>query len=184
MARRWVLLLVLATAILAACDPATPPAIRPSPSMHAGAGVAQGGSPLACPYPSVRPTYLPWVEPGEDIPEPDAHSAPGDDGISYAFLDWTDPHDAMGHFHYKVTLVRTGQYNLGAPGTPVDVSIEGSDPGELYDGKQPGEASIYWVIPNVTACSTVAIWFSSQDMTRKQAREEIKRIARSLRPAG
>jgi hypothetical protein len=177
-------MLASATAILAACDSGTAPAIRPSPSMGAGVGVAQGSaSPPACPYPSVRPTYLPWVEPGEEIPEPDAHSAVGDEGVSYAFLTWTDPPEAMGHFRYKVSLVRTGQYNLGAPGSPVDVSIEGSDPGELYDGKQAGEASIYWVIPNVTACSTVAIWFSAPDITWKQARAEVRKIAESLRPA-
>jgi len=66
----------------------------------------------------------------------------------------------------------------------VSIPIDGWDPGELYDGKQPGEASVYWVIPNVTACSTVAIWFSAPDMTRKQARREARRIAESLRPTG
>lgn len=86
--------------------------------------------------------------------------------------------------HHKVSLVRTGEYNLGAPGSRVDVLIEGSDPGELYDGKQPGEASIYWVIPNVTSCSTMAIWFHAPDMTRRQARAEVRKIAVSLRPAG
>lgn len=63
------------------------------------------------------------------------------------------------------------------------MSIEGSDPGELYEGKQPGEASVYWVIPNVASCSTVALWFSADGMTRMQARREVRRIAESLRPA-
>jgi hypothetical protein len=65
-----------------------------------------------------------------------------------------------------VSLVRTTEYNLAAPGTPVSTRIEGWDPGELYDGKQRGEAGVSWVIPNETACSTVALWFSADHMTR------------------
>jgi hypothetical protein len=144
----------------------------------------KASGPASCAYASVRPTYLPWLKSGDEIPEPDAHRVVGDEGVSYAFLTWRTPVGAMRHPQYEVSLVRTGQYNLGAPGSRVDVSIEGSDPGEIYDGKQGGETSVYWVIPNVTHCSTVALWLSAPDMTRKQARTEVRKIAESLRPAG
>ena len=167
--------LMLAAAILAGCHsgPAAPTPTQP-PVPHIRG--AQQASPASCPYPSVRPTYLPWLDPGQQIPAPEAHREVGDEGISYAFLEWRNP-------AYQVSVVRTSQYNLGAPGVHVDMSIEGSDPGELYDGKQPGDTSVYWVIPNIALCSTVALWFSAEDLTRHQARREVRRIAESLRPA-
>jgi hypothetical protein len=103
---------------------------------------------------------------------------------SYAILEWLNP-SARKELHpsYHVRLLRTTEYAFGSSSVIVETPIEDWDPGELYDGKQPGEASVYWVIPNVVGCSTVAMWFSAPDMTREQTRREATRVAESLRPA-
>lgn len=106
-----------------------------------------------------------------------------EEGISYAFLDWRNPSWKDDIPPYYVLLLRTSEPNLAAPGDPVRTTIEGSRQGELYGGKDAGEASVYWVIPNVTSCSTVAIWLNAPDMTKAQARKEAVRIAESLHPA-
>lgn len=136
-----------------------------------------------CPYAPVVPTYLPWLKRGEEVPAPASRHTVTEEA-SYAILDWPNPNWKEDlHSTYYVKLVRTTQYNLTAPGTPVMTHIEGWDAGELHDGKQPGEASVTWVIPNETACSTVSLWFSAPDMTRKQARREATKVAESLRAA-
>jgi hypothetical protein len=106
------------------------------------------------------------------------------DEASYAILEWLNPRSKKEvHPSYKVTFVRTTQYAFGGSSVPVRTPIDDWGPGDLYDGKQPGEASAWWIIPNVTGCSAVALWFSAPDMTRKQARSEVIRIVESLRPA-
>ncbi|HEV8419781.1 MAG TPA: hypothetical protein VGR13_00350 [Actinomycetota bacterium] len=106
-----------------------------------------------------------------------------DEGISYAFLDWRNPFWKDDIPPYYVILLRTSEPNLAAPGDPVRTTIEGSRHGELYGGKDAGEASVHWVIPNVTSCSTVELWLNAPDMTVAQARNEAVMIAESLQPA-
>jgi hypothetical protein len=101
------LVMLLAGAILAVCggSPAAPaPTHKPSASVRIVPQRSQ--SPLVCPYPSVRPTYLPWLDLGEEVPEPDAHQVTGDDGTSYAFLDWRNPRWKRDFPPYFVELLR------------------------------------------------------------------------------
>ncbi|TMK83234.1 MAG: hypothetical protein E6G44_12175 [Actinobacteria bacterium] len=128
------------------------------------------------------PTYLPWLGAGEAVPAP-GRDARTDEGGSSAVLDWRNPHWQTDIPPYYVQLGSHTEPNLAAPGDPVAVTIEGSDPGELYEGKTPGEVSIYWAVPNRTSCSTVALELVAPDMTRSRARTETVRIAASLRPA-
>jgi hypothetical protein len=107
-----------------------------------------------------------------------------DEGISYSFLDWRNPHRTNRVEPFYVMLLRTSEPNLSAPVEQVGITIEGSRAGEVHEGKQPGEASVYWVIPNVTACSTVALWLAAPGLSRMQAKAEVTRIAESLRPGG
>jgi hypothetical protein len=65
----------------------------------------------------------------------------------------------------------------------VPVSIEGSNPGDLYEGKNLGDAAIFWVIPNVISCATVVLSMVAADMSRERALREIVRVAESLRPS-
>jgi hypothetical protein len=181
--RSWGVLLALA-AILAACDPATAPAPTPTLPSDAGLGPRQPTSQLSCPYPSVRPTYLPWLKSGEAVPPPRVYQyAEADDPNVASLLDWRSPLDQGTTSPYYVTLTRQSDPNLSAPGVSIRVTVEGSDPGELYEGIEPGEAAIYWVIPNVTSCSTIELSMVAPDMTRERALKEIVKIAESLRPA-
>jgi hypothetical protein len=130
------------------------------------------------------PTYLPWLEPGEAVPSPLSRKVVTE-AASYAILEWRSPRSTNDSVpSYRVRLIRTTEYVFGGSAIPVKTPIEDWDPGELYDGGQPGEASVYWVIPNVIGCSTVAVWFSATNMARKRTRQEIRRIAESVRPAG
>jgi hypothetical protein len=135
-----------------------------------------------CPFASVRPTYLPWVEPGEDVPPPDAHQVRGDGGVDYALMDWRNPRWKEELPPYYVELVRKSEPVLGGSTQSVKVSIEGSGEGVLYEGETPNTPSIVWVIPNVTSCSTVVLRLVAPDMTREQATDAIVKIAESLEP--
>jgi hypothetical protein len=140
-------------------------------------------SPVTCPFPSVRPTYLPWLEPGEPVPPPRVYQyVEPDDPNMASFLDWRSPLDKGTTPPYYVILYRQSDPNLSAPGLSVSVSIEGSGPGDLHEGKGPGEAAIFWVIPNVTSCSTVILSMNAPDMSGQRALKEIVSIAESLRP--
>jgi hypothetical protein len=106
-----------------------------------------------------------------------------EEGGSSASLEWRNPNWEQGIPPSYVTLRRQTEPNLGAPGDPVAVTIDGSDEGGFYEGEVPGDAAISWVIPNATSCSTVALELVAPDMSRSEAKREIVRIAESLRPA-
>lgn len=165
------MLMLVVAAILSTCQGATPPRTEPPSSSAAG-----------CAFPSVRPTYLPWIGPGEAVPAPLMNVETTEEDGSYAILDWRNPHWKDNAAPYYVILRRQSEPNLSAPGEPVEIRIEGSDPGDLYEGKLSGETSIYWVVPNLTSCSTIALDLVAPDMTRSDAKRAIIRIARSLRP--
>lgn len=175
------LMLAVATAILAACGDA-PPAPTPIPthSLSPSIVVEHPTSSPSCPFPSVRPTYLPWLDEGQEVPLPFVRMEITEGDAAYSRLDWRNPLWGKAFPPYFVSLVRTTDPNLAAPGRPVPVTIEGSDLGSLYEGKEPGEASIYWVIPNVESCSTLALWLAAPDMSRRQTLKEILLIAKSL----
>ncbi|HEV8421688.1 MAG TPA: hypothetical protein VGR13_10070, partial [Actinomycetota bacterium] len=70
-------------------------------------------SPITCPYPSVRPTYLPWLKPGEEVPPPRAYVYPPPDDISIgteepmaSILDWRHPELNSETAPYYVLLSR------------------------------------------------------------------------------
>jgi hypothetical protein len=163
-------LIVAAAAILTAWQGSPSPDPPPSPADAGG-----------CPFPSVRPTYLPWLSAGEDVPPPRMSHA-SEEGGSSASLEWRNPNWEQGIPPSYVTLRRQTEPNLGAPGDPVAVTIDGSDEGGFYEGEVPGDAAISWVIPNATSCSTVALELVAPDMSRSEAKREIVKIAESLRP--
>jgi hypothetical protein len=101
-----------------------------------------------------------------------------------SFLDWRNPELDSENSPYYLSLRRQTDPNLSAPGEPVPVTIEGSDPGELHEGIRSGEVAISWVIPNVSACSTVVLELEGPDMSRGRAVREIVLVAKSLRSAG
>jgi hypothetical protein len=105
-----------------------------------------------------------------------------EEGGSYAALDWRNPHWKEEIPPYYVILRRQAEPNLAAPGDQVAVTIEGSDEGAFYEGEVAGNAGIYWVIPNVISCSTLALELVAPDLTRAEARNEIFKVAESLRP--
>src|SRR5205823_1039870 len=146
-------LIVVAVAILTACQSSPSPDPPPSP---AAAG--------DCPFPSVRPTYLPWLSPGEEVPPLLMDRATSEDAGSYAALDWRNPYWKKAIPPYYVVLRQQTTPNLGAPGDLVPVTIDGSDEGGFYEGEVPGDAAISWVIPNVTSCSTITLELVGPDL--------------------
>jgi hypothetical protein len=121
-----------------------------------------------CPFPSVRPTYLPWLAPNEPIPPP---TRSYDDAIDRAQLSWTNPnkpHDGVG-----LTL-----YSLPGGVTPeesIDVKVQGFV-GYLHHG--PGETSAWWDLS--ARCNFLELSITL-DPAKPQLDSELLRIARSLK---
>lgn len=132
-----------------------------------------------CSFPSVRPTYLPWLSPSERIPEPDAShlahtDASGNEVADLAYLDW----GSSGPESIGLTLSREDELR-GGPGEPTGVTLFGAE-GYLYTGPEPGEASILWNTED-EPCNLLSLHLRAGGVfTTRQAIAEVLRIATSL----
>jgi hypothetical protein len=121
-----------------------------------------------CPLSSVRPTYLPWLTPGEPIPTP---TRSYDDAIERGQLSWTNPdkqHDGVGLTLYSLPGGVTPEKNL-------DVKVQGSV-GYLHHG--PEETGAWWDLG--ARGNFLELSIALDDTSQRQLDSELLRIARSL----
>jgi hypothetical protein len=149
-----------------------------------------------CDFPSVRPTYLPWLAPGETVPEPARQmnaAGGGPQGLDpgYSILSWSngditqpgsDPNVAGIH------LWRATESGDSFPEDPQVPPLPDGSTGRLHPGHEDGDWSIVWgdPTPDVTDddCSETTLVAYYPNLTKAEGKEEILLIARSLVPAG
>lgn len=143
----------------------------------ASASSVDGGA--RCEYASVRPAYLPWLKPGKAAPRPQTYHGPDD----AAWLDWRRPHWAEEDAPYYVVLRRDSQFTTSSghlvPGTRLP---ETAERGRLYSGEVGFSPSIVWFLVGAPSCEWLTLQLAAPGMSRRQAENEIVKIARSLEP--
>jgi hypothetical protein len=151
------------------------PDSKPSP---APASATPSGR-TRCDFASVRPTYLPWLKAGEDVPPPRKYYGPDE----AAWLDWRRPDWArQEEAPYYVVLRRDSQLTTSSgqlvPGTRLPGVAE---PGRLYSGEVGFSPAIVWFLVSAPSCEWLTLQLSAPGMSREQAESEIAKIASSLR---
>lgn len=145
-----------------------------------------------CDFPGYRPTYLPWLEPGDPVPEPERQltsAGGGPQGLDpgYAILVWGfgDISTPGGpRLEGTLSLWRSTE-NIGA--LPIDPAVprlpDGAQ-GRFYDGKG-GDWSIVWRdvpsgVPYGDPCSETVLGLTMPHLASAEQREELIKVARSL----
>ena len=134
---------------------------------------------LTCPFPSVRPSYLPWLGEGEDPLAPSKYIDDGtkmqDEGSGYAALMWANPNSNGPDYVRLVTLTE----DLAAGGVETKVSVDG-DRGQLlpFDEASGGIVMEWEVSQDV--CNKLSLELVAPSLTSSEAASEIRMIAESL----
>ena len=143
------------------------------PSSSTGAG--GGGSPTvesteaACAYVEARPSYLPWLDEGEPVPEPQLQT---DNGTSY--VTWAS---GDGGTSQKSVIFRRSSEPRGGRGEPVSVKLEGV---RGYYYASPGsDAGVLWKTDS-DACDLITLAVSLPGSGRAEVRAEVLKIVKSL----
>jgi hypothetical protein len=166
------LLTILVLAVGCGDDEAPPP----SSASPLGPAVASTDSDEAegsgrCDFPSFRPTYLPWLAPGEAVP------APGFDRFAgYAQLEW---HAGNAY----VVLWRVSDV-IGGPGDPAPALPNGAE-GYLYEGSSDEHAdwAVVWADVQADGCNETTLSVVSRRLTEQEGKDAILRIAATLEEA-
>lgn len=204
---RGVQMLSLAAAVLVIVAAATlvPTLLRPDPGQPARSGPDRAADtssaepspvsptleltpvpppPRRCRPVEVRPSYLPWLEEGEPIPDPNISHFPG--RRPWVYSSWTDPASSSLRNRHRVVLARYS--GSSGTGDEVDVRLQGVL-GQYYDDKVPTGGSILWRMPG-GHCNIVALGLEApatdedwahQRKARLDARRMVIRIAESLK---
>jgi hypothetical protein len=137
-----------------------------------------------CPFPTVRPAYLPWLEAREQVPVPRR-----DQSWGYASLQWIAPSGtpgweaAEGRSRVRPYVVLRRHSSLGGsgPGKRVYATVAGIE-GDLYEAETSGAGVIVWHISG-GRCGELALELETDErLSQAEAERELRRIARSLRP--
>jgi hypothetical protein len=140
---------------------------RPIPSSPVAEPTAT--PPERCAAPDVRPTYLPWLKPGEKIPRP---TESYDEEIDRAQLTWGDPDAEAG--------VGLTVYPLPRWSGAGDIGIElYGVKGRLHALDEGGLVGINWDIPG--RCNFVELNLYAPGLSIGKAVVQLMMIARSLR---
>jgi hypothetical protein len=152
--------------------------------------------PPACAFPRYRPTHLPWLRPGEAVPEPEFRRLAGGGGQgfdpSYAILFWSH-----GNVRYaggprlkgNVDLWRSSESSGAFPAHPdVPPLPGGSQGGRLSRAPDSPPGSGDWAIvwrdtsPSQydDGCSETTLGLSLPNLSSEEVREEVLSIAASL----
>jgi dipeptidyl aminopeptidase/acylaminoacyl peptidase len=131
-----------------------------------------GAQPSRCDAPALRPTYLPWVTPGDDIPPPDESYDPE---IDRAQLSWHDARVPFGEAGVSLTL-----YTYFPTGSDprTDIEIQGVA-GRLHRFDDSAAVSIHWDLPT-SRCNFLELSYSAPNLTKREAITHLLKIARSL----
>lgn len=132
--------------------------------------------PTRCDFPSLHPTYLPWVRPVEPIPTPFESY---DDEIDRAQLSWRDPRFPPGDAGVALTVYT--YFPAGSDDEEINVEVQGV-PGYLHRSDDGGTVSINWDLPTST-CNFLELSLAAPALTGSEAVAELLKIARSLEPA-
>ncbi len=133
-----------------------------------------------CEPASFRVTILPWLEPGEPLPEPEVEVNVEEKGRST--LTWegppgTSPQGGKGH----VAIVRYPIPSpLGGPGHPVDIPVRGTL-GEIQWVGDPGvgEVRLAWLESDEN-CGFYALYLWDITLTEEQSEQYLRQAAASL----
>lgn len=126
--------------------------------------------PERCVAPDVRPTYLPWLKPGEEVPPPRESY---DEEINRAQLSWQDPGGETG--------VGLTVYPL--PGgvaleEPIAIWIYGVE-GQLHRLDEGGVIGIHWDVQD-EYCNFVELSLYAPGLPIGDAVNQLLKVARSL----
>jgi hypothetical protein len=144
-----------------------------------------------CDFPSVRPTYLPWLDPVEPIPEPEMDRWPerGGEGQQepepgYSILSWSNgdvrapgkDEDVAG-----VHLWRATESGDPFPASPDVPPLPNGATGRLHPGQGDGDWSIVWNdhFPEDDCLATTLVAYFP-NLSPAEGRVEILKIAESL----
>ena len=119
----------------------------------------------------MRPTYLPWLEDGNTIPEP---LTSYDVEIDRAQLAWQERDGGL-----EVGLALYPHTPMGNIGEPTDIKIDGVE-GHLHLQDEGGLIGMSWDLRD-ERCNYLELVLSSPRMPKRQAVHELVRIATSLR---
>lgn len=163
------------------------------PDVSSGTAAAGETPDDMCDFPSVRPTYLPWLPSGQPIPGPEKSQSAdggGPQGLDpgYSTLSWsngditrpgTDPN--VGGVHLWRATQSVGSF----PTDPQVPALPDGSTGRFYASEGGGgDWIIVWADPiaDVTddICSETALVVSFPNLSKVEAKREIVRIAESL----
>jgi hypothetical protein len=148
-------------------------AATPSPSLTGDSSRPSDEAQGPCPSPSVRPTYLPWIERGGTIPEPlESYDAE----IDRAQLSWSDPDFPEGEAGIGLTMYT--HRPQGNRGGQTDIMIEGV-PGRLHGPGDGGAVSISWDL-ETTRCNFMELILTDPSHGSAGALMEVVKVGASL----
>jgi hypothetical protein len=165
-----------ATACAASAEDGSQERVETAPEVS-----VQQSSADVCDFAPVRPSYLPWVPPGEPVQDP-SESISDDPESDLAGLYWTKE---RGERPYYVQLVRwsfddSGSLPEGRNVPFVVAGVEGTLSTGGTEGEYPGFAEIQWSLPQAR-CNDIRLWLkTSGRMTDPEAAEEAIKIAKSF----
>lgn len=141
----------------------------------------------ACDFAPVEPTYLPWLEEGEDVPPPvryrDDGSKPDDEGTGDAVMGWSMDWKGGDESSHEAPSVHLTTRTVAEPDdarNPVDVRVDGEE-GSLELGPGSGYATVSWVYDRET-CNQITLQVNlSRDASEKATERETRKVAKSLR---
>lgn len=139
--------------------------------------IEESSSPSAsrCDPPSFRPTYLPWLESGEQVPPPERVES--DSGTGFVWFRnedqrWEDVHVSLfplSEFEDEYVEAATGQFQVrGATGYLVWIGDPGVGPLSLRWTESPGQ------------CGSFDLALLTKGFSESEAVSELKLIAGSL----
>lgn len=130
---------------------------------------AERATETACPYVEARPAYLPWLDEGEEVPEPRRDV---DHGTSH--LAWSSGDGARSQAH---VILRRNSEPRGGKGEPVSVKLEGAD--GYYYAAPGSDAAVLWKT-GAGSCNLITLALSLPGSDRAELRDEILKIVGSL----
>lgn len=155
------------TVTLAAC------AEQPSSSLTGGPSKQSDVAQTACTAPSLRPTYLPWIENNRPIPEPlESYDAE----IDRAQLSWSNPSFPEGEAGVGLTVYT--HLPQGNRGEQTDIVIQGV-PGRLNGPGDGGTVGISWDL-DTTRCNFLELILADPSLGSARALEEVVKVGESL----
>jgi hypothetical protein len=158
---------------------------------QANNGLKTTPSPATCNFPLYRPSYLPWIAPGDPVPDPtrDLTSAGGgpqglDPGYSMLVWGFGDISTPGGpELKGTLTLWRSTENVQSFPVDPEVPSLPDGSDGRFYEG-ETGDWSIVWSDASEDTyddnCNETALVLTMPNLTSEEQRQELVKIARSL----